>query len=136
MITHYCLLDNDSSAHKVGVSLNQQQTGVAPSAGGGASLGGSATGVPQSSEILTNLLHVFMSHSDAKNAIAMAAASSSSSSGGGGSDNRTDVIAAARAKLLHSLPRLVSCVATLWAATRGSSSLAGRDACLLKKIRL
>ena len=60
MITHHCLLDHaDSSAHKVGVSLSQQQTGVLA----GSTAGGGATGSGgQSTEILTNLLHVFMSH--------------------------------------------------------------------------
>jgi len=110
VISHYCLLDNDSSAHQVGVSFNQ--AGVAGSAN--ASSAASAAAAQPSHEILSNLLHVFMSHNgggsvgaaDAKNVIASSMESS-----------MADAIPAARSKLLSSLPRLVSCVATLWAAT-------------------
>ena len=95
VITHYCLLD-DSSAQQVGVSFNQAGVGGGPS--------GQVTA--PSNEILTNLLHVFMSHNDAKSVVATSM-----------EGNRADAIPGARKTLLSSLPRLVSCAATLWSST-------------------
>ena len=101
VITHYCLLD---SSAQVNISSSQ------PS---GISNNGSVSGMttvnssnPASGDILNNLLHVFISHNDAKNLVASSLRGASS----------TDFIQSARKNLLSTLPRLVASCATLWAS--------------------
>ena len=100
VITHYCLLE---STAQVNVSFPQPggiSTSGVPS---GLNTGGANT---QSGEILNNLLHVFISHNDAKNLVASSLKEASS----------TDSLQTARKNLLSTLPRLVASCATLWSS--------------------
>ena len=100
VITHYCLLESNA---QVNVSFPQP---------GGISAGGIPSGLntggsnPQSGEILNNLLHVFISHNDAKNLVASSLKEASTA----------DSLQAARKNLLSTLPRLVASCATLWSS--------------------
>ncbi len=99
MIYHYCLLDH-SSGQPGAVSQppptsvpGQQQAGV-------------ASAQQQQSEILTNLLHVFLSNTDSKSLTTNSLGVSAS----------VDTLAIAKKILLSTLPRLINTVAILWEA--------------------
>ena len=95
MMYHFCLIEDQGTTAKVSaVSLPTQV--VNPS-----SLSQSHGG--QQSEILSNLLHVFLSNSDAKALMASSMESSSS-------------LESARKSLLGTLPRLIACASVLWGA--------------------
>ena len=94
MMYHFCLIEDQGTTAKVSaVSLPTCQAN--PS-----SLSQSHG---QQSEILSNLLHVFLSNSDAKALMASSMESSSS-------------LESARKSLLGTLPRLVACASVLWGA--------------------
>jgi hypothetical protein len=96
MMYHFCLIE---AAEAVNVSSLPSNLG-----GGQASSGAGQVGPNvQSGEILNNLLHVFLSHSEAKALVASSMEASGAHS-----------LEAARKALLTTLPRLVSCCAILW----------------------
>ena len=93
MMYHFCLIE-DSGAAKVSTLP----------ASSGSSIGSAVNSSNQNqSEILNNLLHVFLSSSDAKALMASSMESSSS-------------MESARKTMLSTLPRLVSCASNLWSA--------------------
>ena len=100
VITHYCLLESNA---QVNVSF-PQPGGISTSGIPSALNTGGAN--PQSGEILNNLLHVFISHNDAKNLVASSLKEASSA----------DSLQIARKNLLSTLPRLVASCATLWSS--------------------
>ena len=89
MMYHFCLIE-DSGAAKVS---------ILPSS----NIGNPVHSNQNQSEILNNLLHVFLSSSDAKALMASSMESSSS-------------MESARKSMLSTLPRLVSCASNLWSA--------------------
>ncbi len=99
MIYHYCLLDNTSQA-----AVSQ------PTPLSSASSPAQAAKQEQN-EILSNLLHVFLSNTDSKSLSLSSSASAS-----------VDTLAIARKILLSTLPRLVNTIAVLWRAVNGGPS--------------
>ncbi|XP_059082535.1 protein dopey-1-like isoform X2 [Tigriopus californicus] len=98
MIYHHCLLDSSS-----------QISTTFTSAGASSSTNSNNTGIAQgnqSVEILSNLLHVFLSTTDTKSLASKSLTDSSS----------TDTLMIARKVLLSTLPRLVNTVGILWNA--------------------
>ncbi len=98
MVYHYCLLDSGSA-----------QAGATAAQATPASAGlqqGSSLQQQQQNEILSNLLHVFLSNTDSKNLTANSVNAPAS----------VDTLAIARKILLSTLPRLVNTVAILWKA--------------------
>lgn len=102
VITHHCLLNHSAQA------LSALPAGCpADALGGGAAAPGAHH--PPTAEILSNLLHVFMSNTDIKSIAASSQEGSAS----------MDALMTARRSLFSTLPRLVSCAATLWSAVGG-----------------
>ena len=100
VITHYCLLESNA---QVNVSFPQPGSISNNGTQSGLSSGNSNFA---SGDILNNLLHVFISHNDAKNLVATSLKEASS----------VDSLQFARKNLLSTLPRLVASCATLWAS--------------------
>ena len=92
MMYHFCLIQDPGTTAKVSAVSLPTQTN--------ANLGQNQG---QQSEILSNLLHVFLSNSDAKALMASSMESSSS-------------LESAKKSLLGTLPRLISCASILWGA--------------------
>lgn len=90
MMYHFCLIE-DSGAAKVSTLPTSS------------SIGSAVNSNQNQSEILNNLLHVFLSSSDAKALMASSMESSSS-------------MESARKTMLSTLPRLASCASNLWSA--------------------
>ena len=90
MMYHFCLIE-DSGAAKVSTLPTSS------------SIGSAVNSNQNQSEILNNLLHVFLSSSDAKALMASSMESSSS-------------LESARKSLLGTLPRLIACASVLWGA--------------------
>lgn len=103
MIYHYCLLD---SASQVSASFSSSTATAASVADPAAAQAGA------SSEILSNLLHVFLSNTDTKSLATRSLGLSSS----------VDTLAIARKYLLADLPRTVNMVAIIWGYLGSSSS--------------
>lgn len=91
MMYHFCLIDDSGAARVSTMALPTSNL-----------VGGTAN-VPGQSEILNNLLHVFLSNSDANALVASSMEASSSLESG-------------RKAMLATLPRLVSCASILWSA--------------------
>ena len=91
MMYHFCLIE-DSGAAKVSTLPSSSSTSIGST---------SSPNQASQSEILSNLLHVFLSSSDAKALMASSIDSSTS-------------LESARKVMLGSLPRLVSCASNLW----------------------
>ena len=100
VITHYCLLESNSQ-----INISFPQPGGIGTSGAPSNLNTGGAN-PHSGEILNNLLHVFISHNDAKNIVASSLKEAST----------TDSLQTARKNLLSTLPRLVASCATLWAS--------------------
>ncbi len=112
MIYHYCLLD--SSTTQSGASISQPQSSLASS---------SSSGPKQpdpGSEILANLLHVFLSNTDSKSSLTPSHLGVVAS---------VDAMGIARRILLSTLPRLMSTVCILWQAV--DEARKGEAACIL-----
>ena len=92
MMYHFCLIE-DSGAAKVSSLPSSSSSSI-----------GSATPDNGQSEILSNLLHVFLSSSDAKALMASSIDSSGTS------------LESARKAMLATLPLLISCASKLWQA--------------------
>ncbi len=101
MIYHYCLLDSAGQAGG-GASVSQPP----PSSSLSPSPSSPLHQQQQQNELLTNLLHVFLSNTDSK----------SLTTNSLGSVVSVDTLAIARKILLSTLPRLVNTVAVLWKA--------------------
>ena len=91
MMYHFCLIE-DSGAAKVSTLPSSSSSSIGST---------SSPNQASQSEILSNLLHVFLSSSDAKALMASSIDSSTS-------------LESARKVMLGSLPRLVSCASSLW----------------------
>ncbi len=103
MIYHYCLLDSSGQG---GASSVAQSSSSSSTSSGQQSLP-SQQQQQQQSEILMNLLHVFLSNTDSKSLTTNSLGSGTAS---------IDTLAIARKILLSTLPRLVNTVAILWEA--------------------
>jgi hypothetical protein len=102
LIYHYCLLDSSNNqAVTASFSLSATTTSQTSAA---AALAIKENSSLAGGEILTNLLHVFLSNTET-NALAARSLSSATS---------TDTMAIARKILLSTLPRLVNTCAVLW----------------------
>ena len=98
MMYHFCLIE-DSGAAKVS-SLPSSSSSFSSASG----IGANSSSNQGQSEILSNLLHVFLSSSDAKALMASSIDSSSTS------------LESARKAMLATLPLLISCASKLWQA--------------------
>ena len=118
VITHYCLLDSSAQAN-----VSFPHPGGISSCGMSSVTSGGSTN-PASGEILNNLLHVFISHNDAKNLEASSLKDPSSS----------DSLQIARKNLLSTLPRLVASCATLWSALQPYLNNSTLDSSMMSSI--
>ena len=102
MIYHYCLLDQAGNQAVVNTSFSSQPSHVNPAAKGGGS--SNAEAAMLGGEILTNLLHVFLSNTETNTLAARNLETPMS----------LDTMAIARKILLSTLPKLVNTSTILW----------------------
>ena len=113
---HFCLID---SASQVGATSMTSLGGVG--VGAGSKMGSGGDPHASGEVILSNLLHVFLSNSDAQTLMASSMESGAS----------MDALAMARRHLLATLPRLISCAAVMWSAIQDNSGHGSKDSAYL-----